>query len=149
MWHWDGDPFRFLEGNTGLFIFSFLSEIKPEGGGTLIVDGSHELVLRYHRNLSPEDQARKRKPLRLRFYKAHPWLADLTGHTGASEGRIQRLMNQTTDIDGIPVRVVELTGKPGDAVLCHPVILHARSQNRAEVPRFMRVKMIHNKKDRM
>ena len=142
-WHWDSDPLQSLGGAKGLFIFSFLSEVKPEGGGTLIVEGSPEVVLRYHRELSPEGRRRKSKSNRLRFYKSHPWLADLVGQgTGAPEGRSQRLMHQVTDIAGIPVRVVELTGQAGDAVLCHPVMLHNRSKNRAPVPRFMRAKFI-------
>jgi len=32
------------------------------------------------------------------------------------DGRIQRYMNDGTVIDGVPLRVVELTGEPGDIV---------------------------------
>lgn len=32
-------------------------------------------------------------------------------------------------IDGVPVRVVEMTGGPGDAVLWHPALYHSRSFN--------------------
>ena len=139
-WHWDCDPFKILNGKEGVFIFSFLSQVKPCGGGTLIVDGSPELVLRHHRGLSPGGGTHK--AFRESFFKTHPWLVDLHSNTGSPESRIHRLMHQTTDIDGIAVRVVELTGEPGDAVLCHPAILHVASQNLAEVPRFMRAKRI-------
>lgn len=141
-WHWDNDPFAILNGGSGLFIFSFISEVMPTGGGTLIVDGSPELVMRYHRNLSPHERAQKRKTLRRRFYTLYPWLADLTHGVGEPEDRNQRLMNEFAEIDGYPVRVVELTGKPGDAVLCHPVILHSRSENRSQVPRLMRAQTV-------
>lgn len=48
-------------------------------------------------------------------------------------------MQEGATVDGVPLRVVEATGEPGDAIFCHPSILHAASYNRAEVPRFMRV----------
>ena len=139
-WHWDCNPFQILNGAQGVFIFSFLSQVQPRGGGTLIVDGSPELVMRYYRNLP--DEERTSKVSREGFFKTNPWLADLHDNTGSVEGRVQRLMNQTTDINGIPARVIELTGEPGEAVLCHPAMLHVAAQNKAEVPRFMRAKRI-------
>ncbi len=143
MWHCDADPFQFIDGGKGLFTFNFLSEVKHEGGGTLIVGGSPNLLLRFYRTLSGRE--RRGKILLQRFFKSHPWFTYLTRQVGSPDERIKRLMNQTTVIDGTPVRVVELTGKPGDAVLCHPVILHAGSQNRARVPRAMRAQTISMK----
>jgi ectoine hydroxylase-related dioxygenase (phytanoyl-CoA dioxygenase family) len=35
------------------------------------------------------------------------------------------------------VRVVELTGAPGDVVLWHPSLFHAASSNASDRPRFM------------
>jgi len=32
---------------------------------------------------------------------------------------------------------IELTGEPGDVVLCHPYMMHTKSQNNLRVPRFM------------
>ena len=69
-------------------------------------------------------------------------MAELTGAMPSQENRIQRFIKETTLINDVPVRVVELTGEPGDAVFCHPAIFHATSYNRAEVPRFMRVAFI-------
>ena len=43
-------------------------------------------------------------------------------------------------IEGVPLRVVELTGEPGDMVFCHPLIVHCGSLNRGPEPRFMRIK---------
>ena len=76
--------------------------------------------------------------LKRRFSKSHPWLAELTGQVPNSHNRVQRFMEETTVIDDVAVCVVELTGEPGDAVICHPAIFHARSDNRLDVPRFMR-----------
>lgn|GEM_PF-457877 len=55
-----------------------------------------------------------------------------------AQGRIDRFMNRDyTDADGFKLRVLETTGGPGDAILCHPFLYHASSQNRIGVPRFM------------
>jgi hypothetical protein len=41
------------------------------------------------------------------------------------------------EIDGVPVRVVELTGSPGDVVITHLHIFHARSPDTGTAPRLM------------
>ena len=46
-------------------------------------------------------------------------------------------MRKTTEIGGVPVRVVELTGEPGDVVFMHPWMVHAPAPNGADVPRIM------------
>lgn len=76
------------------------------------------------------------------FFKTHPWLVDLRNNTGPMNERISRLMEQDAEIEGVRVRVAELSGEPGDAVLCHPAIVHARSQNATESPWFMLAKRI-------
>lgn len=137
-WHWDGGPAQHVGGLSGLFIFTLYSHVAPQGGGTLIVEGSHRLIMSFFRGLDPNRLSGKQKGLKRHFYRSHPWLAELTGQAPDSRDRVRPLMEETTVIDDVPVRVVELTGEPGDAVLCHPSIFHARSFNRAEVPRFMR-----------
>ena len=49
-------------------------------------------------------------------------------------------MDRETVVDGVPLRVVELTGEPGDMVFCHPVMVHCAAPNRGTRPRFMRIK---------
>ena len=66
------------------------------------------------------------------------WLAELAGKTPDRGDRIRRFMEEGAVIDGVPVRVVEMTGEPGDAVLWHPALYHGRSHNCSSVPRFMR-----------
>jgi hypothetical protein len=46
-------------------------------------------------------------------------------------------MVQGDTVDGIDVRVVELTGAPGDLVVMHPWLLHNISMNVADTPRMM------------
>jgi hypothetical protein len=49
-------------------------------------------------------------------------------------------MDGETTVEGVPLRVVELTGEPGDMVFCHPVMVHCGAPNRGTRPRFMRIK---------
>ncbi|MNG22685.1 hypothetical protein D3C84_1071990 [compost metagenome] len=47
-------------------------------------------------------------------------------------------MNQFwSDDDGFKLRVVEVTGDPGDVILCHPFLYHASSQNHSGQVRFL------------
>jgi hypothetical protein len=140
-WHWDGDAFQHLDALNGLFVFTFYSQVVPRGGGTLAVAGSHRLLERFLLGLSPDDRPRH-AALKKRFFSSHPWLAELTGKAPGTVERTGRFMETTADIDDIPVRVLELTGAPGDAILCHPSMVHAVSPNRADVPRFMRAKQL-------
>ena len=56
--------------------------------------------------------------------------------------RIQRYMNDGTIIDGVPLRVVELTGEPGDVIVMHSDTFHAAAPNRLTEPRMMLTEMI-------
>ncbi|MGH3151465.1 MAG: hypothetical protein ACRDOB_12160 [Streptosporangiaceae bacterium] len=49
-------------------------------------------------------------------------------------------MDGETIVEGVPLRMVELTGEPGDMVFCHPVMVHCAAPNRGTRPRFMRIK---------
>ncbi|HEY1620042.1 MAG TPA: hypothetical protein VGG25_20630 [Streptosporangiaceae bacterium] len=58
----------------------------------------------------------------------------------ARRSRIAAFIDTETTVQGVPLRVVELTGEPGDMVFCHPVMLHSVAPNRGTRPRFMRIK---------
>ena len=45
-------------------------------------------------------------------------------------------------LDGLPVRVVELTGRAGDVYVTHPWILHSIAPNASDTPRMMRSRFI-------
>jgi hypothetical protein len=139
-WHWDGSCWDHLERLNGLFIFTFFSSVQPKGGGTLIASGSHRLLAKFLQAL-PDARKYTHSKLRPKFWASHPWLTALSHRSHVGEDRVARFMGWATDIDGVATRVVELTGEPGDAVLCHPSLLHAASLN-CTVPRFMRVATI-------
>lgn len=146
-WHWDGrSGIEDMETLSGVFVFTFFSEVKTLGGGTLIVSGSHLLLKRFFQNLSEENRPQRRRVLRKQFCTSNRWLAQLTGHDESPVDRMAFFMDKETIIDDIPLRVVELTGKPGDAIICQPTIFHIVSENRADYPRFMRAKVLEKRK---
>jgi ectoine hydroxylase-related dioxygenase (phytanoyl-CoA dioxygenase family) len=68
--------------------------------------------------------------------RSEPWFRELWS-SGESADREERLMRKTTEIGGVSVRVVELTGEPGDVALMHPWMLHAPAPNGSSNPRIM------------
>lgn len=135
-WHqdWDFtvdcDPIRFCKA------FVFLNEVRPTGGGTLVVRGSHRLHGRYDMGRATDANGRIRKGSSL-LYEQCPWLRDLVT-AGDATHRRARFMDSAEDVDGVALRVVELTGHPGDVVLIHPWLIHTVAPNAADGPRFMR-----------
>jgi hypothetical protein len=68
----------------------------------------------------------------------HPRLQELMRSRPGDARSTATLMEEPVQVDGIPLQIVELTGEPGDAVLCHPALLHAVSMNCSTIPRIMR-----------
>lgn len=136
LWHTDAtysDPLRPL---SGVMVFSFLNRVDARGGGTLVVAGSHRLIARFvaeRADVADERSAVTRKA----FYQSHPWLADLLT-AGEDPERCEDLTAEA-DLDGLPARLVELTGHPGDVVIAHPLLAHCVSPNCGRQPRFMRI----------
>jgi hypothetical protein len=140
LWHWDNPGELHLDRPRALFVVSFIGPVAPRSGGTLILSGSPRLVIQQERQI-PADQPRNfGARLWERFHRADPWLRALTGHAPSPADRIAAFMDRETIIDGVPLRVVELTGEPGDMVFCHPVMVHCVAPNRGTRPRFMRIK---------
>jgi hypothetical protein len=139
-WHWDNPCELHLDKPRALFVVSFIGSVEPRGGGTLILSGSPRLLIQQERELPASRRHGSIATLRERFRRSHPWLMALTGHSPSPDDRIPAFMDRETVVDGVPVRVVELTGEPGDMVFCHPVMVHSAAPNRGARPRFMRIK---------
>jgi hypothetical protein len=140
LWHWDNPCELHLDSPRGLFVVSFIGPVGPHGGGTLILSGSPRLLIQQER-LIPAGQPRAfGARLWERFHRSHPWLMALTGQAPSPADRTAAFMDQETIVDGVPLRVVELTGEPGDMVFCNPVMVHCMAPNRGTRPRFMRIK---------
>jgi hypothetical protein len=139
-WHWDNPCELHLEHPRALFVVSFVGPVAPRGGGTLILSGSPRLLIKQERRLPADLRHGSIAVLRERFRRSHPWLMALTGHAPSPADRTAAFMDEETIVDGVPLRVVELTGEPGDMVFCHPVMVHSVAPNRGARPRFMRIK---------
>jgi hypothetical protein len=140
LWHWDSPCELHLDRPRALFVVSFIGPVAPRSGGTLILSGSPRLLIQQERRI-PADQRRESAAFPWdRFHRCHPWLMALTGQAPSPADRIAAFMDAETIVDGVPLRVVELTGEPGDMVFCHPAIVHCAAPNRGAWPRFMRIK---------
>jgi hypothetical protein len=140
IWHWDGLSAWNIERLASLFVVAFVGEVETAGGGTLVLGGSHRLVLAQYRAAVASGCAGDETARRDALSAGHPWLAALTGHAQSPKNRIVAFMGEGATVDGAPLKVVELTGAPGDMVFCHPLLMHAVAPNCRDVPRMMRIK---------
>ena len=124
IWHLDM-PRSAAIGPPGPEMFTFLDKVKPMGGGTLVLAGSHRL-------LNDVDYLSS-KNVKKRL-KRHTYFRELTGK--GIDNR-SRFLEEIGDIDGVPVKVVELTGDPGDVYFVDLRILHSLGANTSDQPRMM------------
>jgi Phytanoyl-CoA dioxygenase (PhyH) len=130
-WHLDLPASHSSVGLTAVRVFTCLARLAPSMGGTVFVAGSHRLA----QNQVGEDEHLSSPEARKRLICAHPWVKALCSR-GDTGNRVQRFMSKGTSIDSVEVRVVEMTGEPGDVLLVHPMILHAPALNCSSSPRF-------------
>ena len=133
-WHLDYPVVRALEGNYAVRIFVSLVNLGHGGGGTLFIAGSHRLLQRILANKTAERirSADARKAM----IRNSPWAKALFSLDGKTD-RVRRFINTSTTIDRQEVRVVEMTGEPGDVFLTHPALLHSISTNCSSEPRIV------------
>jgi hypothetical protein len=136
MWHLDAPAPGWVDAAVpAVQIFLLLDRLAPYEGGTLVAGGSYRLV-----QSLPERQCRDyeghsgqiRKALGARV----PWLRELWSD-GSNAQRIERLVARTSEHEDVPLRVLEMTGEPGDVYLMHIWTLHAGSMNSSERMRMM------------
>jgi ectoine hydroxylase-related dioxygenase (phytanoyl-CoA dioxygenase family) len=121
---WHSDSPRLPSGAfPGLQLFTFLDTVEPRGGGTLVIAGSHRL-----------DNGRTTRPSELRrAFGREAFFHELFSEERTSECPAL----PSGSVGDIPLRVVELTGAPGDVWLLDLRILHCGAPNAAEKPRMM------------
>jgi hypothetical protein len=138
VWHTDAPFSEPLEPVVGaLLMFVFLERVEAGSGGTLVLAGSHRLAARFAAS-RPTVETEKMAVTRKAFFRSHEWLAALVSDDSEPEARRQRFSTEA-DIDGLPVRVVELTGDAGDIVVAHPLMAHCVAPNCSDRPRLMRI----------
>ena len=136
IWHID-HPYRQPIEITGVNVFLFIDDVSPRCGGTLAIQSSPAVVRRFVSGVR-DIQTQKHGVLNKQLMRSHPWLQGLLKRPCSDTDSIERYMERDTDVYGIPARVVELTGRAGDVVLCHPWLVHAPSPNTSDQPRLMR-----------
>jgi hypothetical protein len=148
VWHTDFPYHTRYAGSSGriggALVLTFVSDVPPRSGGTLVVAGSPAVVRRFlegRPRAKRENRQEKMKTVRQALMQSDPWLADLASDAPQPD-RIERFMERGHEIGGVPVRVVELTGRAGDVVIGHPWLLHAGAPNCGDGPRIMRVQRI-------
>lgn len=137
-WHLDIAADRLGEPPI-ITVFVILAPLRPYGGGTLLVTGSHRLVRRYDAEIRQGRYLNRtcRRVLGTR----HSWLAELwAAEPDPDIDRRHRFLQEGAVLDEIPVRVVELTGEPGDAFLMRADLFHCSAPNGRIEPRMMLVK---------
>jgi hypothetical protein len=114
-------------------VFVVLAPLAPQGGGTVVVTGSHRLL----RRLAAQTGKRLRSAQAKRLLCAEQhWFAALASRDATAE-RTARFMMEGCDIQGVHVQVTEMTGDPGDVYFMHPCLLHAPALNVQQSPRLM------------
>jgi len=134
-WHIDWPARGSARPLFALKVLAFAGPVAAGGGGTLILAGSHLLVERLVEKLPPDDRGHSSRVREL-LARAHPWLRSLVENQPCGD-RIQRFMRDGAVLDGVMVRVVELTGGPGEAIVFHPWLFHAPASNCSSEPRLM------------
>lgn len=131
VWHMDFPaPGWVGSDRPGVQLFLLLDPLEARQGGTIFVGGSHRLVIELPERRSP-DYTGHSAELRSALAKRVPWLRDLW-QPGPAEERYERFMARTTEHEGVPLRVIEPTGEPGDVLFMHPWLLHNASPNCSE-----------------
>lgn len=132
LWHSDFDTHMGIDRLFAVKWWTFFDVVEPGQGGTPQLAGGHKAFARFLRSCEDLEY----KYARDTFLKSHPWLRALSNDDG-DPCRSERLMAEA-DIDGLPMRVVELTGKPGDVFITHAWVYHSIAVNARDTPRMMR-----------
>lgn len=126
---WHVDLARLKSGRCpGVQLFVLLSEIKPKGGGTLVMAGSHKLL----NNGSFIRASEVAKQI-----KQDPAFVALMTKSQAvydDGGQTQRIELSAKE-NGLAI--VELIGSPGDAYFMDLRVLHSAAPNVSDSPRMM------------
>lgn len=128
-WHMD-EPTSAAAHARSIGAFVFLDRVVAGGGATVVMAGSprrlHALAVELSRELTLEDSTAG-------LARVEPWVRALLDPD-------RQVLPDGCVSAGVPLRVVELTGEPGDVVLMDLRCLHAPSANVSDQPRLV-VKM--------
>lgn len=124
-WHTDWPRIPSVK-TPGVGVLTYLADVEPGGGGTVILAGSHRIgnhPERTTRSKHLKRYLRRFEVCKQLFAKAVDPALDVRGLSEV--------------VDGILLEVVELTGNTGDVVLFNGSILHSIAPNQNALPRLM------------
>jgi len=132
---WHVDSSKWSTGQVpGLVVFTFLDQVLPRGGGTLVMPGSHRVTWQVCQQAGRFIRTADIKAVLIR---EQPWFADLWREPATDGELLRRYLDDGAVVDGIPVRVAELCGQPGDVVFMNQRVLHVAAPNARTTPRMM------------
>lgn len=139
VWHLDYPPSDCLVRLPALSVFAFLEPVRPRGGGTPYVAGSHRVVMERARAVAGRARFSS-ADMRALLKAEEPWFTRL--FTAGGGDRERAFMGTPGTARGMPVQVCEMTGEPGDVMLMHPAMIHGIAGNALDRPRMMLVHRI-------
>ena len=95
----------------------------------------HRIVEKFAAGLGPTDEGRS-ADVRIKLNRAEPWLRALWSRDDKVD-RVRRFMTEGAVVNGVPLRVMEMTGEPGDVIIWHPWLFHCATSNCTSQPRLM------------
>ena len=125
IWHSD-TPNIPGRGLTGVIVLGFINHVRPRGGGTMVITGSHRLFEASTSAITSKIAKRK-----LRKY---PYFRELLSDSSTDR---ERFLNEPGFVNDIELQVVELTGEPGDAYFVNGSVMHTITRNYRTEPRMM------------
>jgi len=133
-WHFDAPVVPVLPELYGVRIFTCLAHLPAHGGATLAVAGSPWLA----QALADAQEMVKLRSADIRegLTQRYDWIRELCTFDPAIN-RVDRFMRTVAKLEDIEVRVIEMTGEPGDVYLMHPLMMHAQSPNCLAAPRIV------------
>jgi hypothetical protein len=122
--HWHLDGVERESWPTAVRVFFYLEAVEPGGGGTFYVCGSHRASVRVIADMAKAGEEVRSASVIKRMKRESAWIAELCSKGEAGPDRVGRFVERTTEFRGVPLRVAEMTGQPGDLILWHPNLMH-------------------------
>lgn len=134
-WHMDAGFADDLVPVPAVKTFVVLESLAPRGGATMTLAGSHRLQAAYAASVG-EDERGGGLESWSKLLRRDPW-TDRLQRAGGEPERSASLLGGEVDVDGVPLRLVELTGEPGDVWLTHKHLYHCPSTCSTDRPRIV------------
>ncbi len=125
MWHTD-TPTLPGAGIPGIIALGCIARVRPQGGGTMVLTGSHRL---FETSSFPISSKRVKRSL-----KRYSYIRDLLSKDMKNR---ERFLHEAGYVRDVELKVVELTGDPGDVYFVDARAMHTLVKNYQSVPRMM------------